>query len=238
MKKILFLALMLSMTAAGFTSCSDDEEFTDSRITYYPVLEIQGDDFVQVPIGTAYNEQGCKATLNGEDYSSNVVTSGTVDASKAGLYYITYTATNADGFSVSATRTVAVCDPTIATDMSGTYTLQAGSHRDSHKDDGSVVTTAFSGYTVKVTKAAPGIFYVSDMMGGYYDQKAGYGSNYAMTGYFQLLADNSLVLLSSSVAGWGDSATGFKDGKYDPATGEISYVVNYATSMDFVITLK
>jgi hypothetical protein len=40
MKKILFLALMLSMTAAGFTSCSDDEEFTDSRITYYPVLEI------------------------------------------------------------------------------------------------------------------------------------------------------------------------------------------------------
>ena len=35
------------------------------------------------------------ATLNGEDYSSKVVTSGTVDASKAGLYYITYTATNA-----------------------------------------------------------------------------------------------------------------------------------------------
>ena len=91
---------------------------------------------------------------------------------------------------------------------------------------------------MKVTKAAPGIFYVSDMMGGYYDQKAGYGSSYAMTGYFQLLADNSLVLLSSSVEGWGDSATGFKDGKYDPATGEISYVVNYATSMDFVITLK
>lgn len=75
---------------------------------------------------------------------------------------------------------------------------------------------------MKVTKAAPGIFYVSDMMGGYYDQKAGYGSSYAMTGYFQLLADNSLVLLSSSVEGWGDSATGFKDGKYDPATGEIS----------------
>lgn len=64
MKKILFLALMLSMTAVGFTSCSDDEEFTDSRITYYPVLEIQGGDFVQVPIGTAYTEQGCKATLN------------------------------------------------------------------------------------------------------------------------------------------------------------------------------
>ena len=86
MKKILFLALMLSMTAVGLTSCSDDEEFTDSRITYYPVLEIQGDDFVQVPIGTTYTEQGCKATLNGEDYSSKVVTSGTVDASKAGLY--------------------------------------------------------------------------------------------------------------------------------------------------------
>lgn len=237
MKKILFFALMFCMGTVGFTSCSDDEELTDSRITYYPVLEIQGDDFVQVPIGTSYVEQGCKATLNGEDYSSNVVTTGSVDVSKAGLYYITYSATNVDGFTVSASRTVAVCDPSITTDISGTYTLQGGSYRNYYSDSGTT-TTAFSGYTVKVSKAAPGIFYVSDIMGGYYDQRARYGSSYAMTGYLQLFEDNTLELLSSSVAGWGDSATGFKDGKYDPATGEISYVVNYVSTMDFVISLK
>lgn len=227
---------MLCVAVVGFTSCSDDEELTDSRITYYPVLEIQGDDFVQVPIGTTYTEQGCKAILNGEDYSSNVVTTGSVDASKAGLYYITYTATNADGFSVSASRTVAVCDPSITTDISGTYTVQPGSKRDYYGE--TTTTTNFDGYSVRISQAAPGIFYVSDVMGGYYDQRAGYGSSYAMRGYFQLLADNSIVLLSSSVAGWGDSATGFSAGKYDPATGEISYVVNYASVMDFTISLK
>lgn len=229
---------MLGMATVGFTSCSDDEELTDSRITYYPVLEIQGDDFVQVPIGTSYTEEGCKATLNGEDYTSKVVTSGSVDTNKAGLYTITYSATNVDGFTVSTERTVAVCDPSITTDISGTYVVQTGSKRDYYKDDGTTTTSAFSGFNVTVTQAAPGIFYVSDIMGGYYDQGVGYGSAYAMTGYFQLLADNTIQLLSSSVSGWGDSATGFENGKYDPSTGEISYVVNYVSTMDFSIILK
>lgn len=228
---------MLCLSAVGFSSCSDDEQLTDSRITYYPVLEIQGDEFVQVPIGTSYTELGCKATLGGEDYTANVVTTGDVDASKAGLYFITYTATNADGFSVSASRTVAVCDPTITTDISGTYTLQPGSKRDYYSSDGTI-TTNFDGYTVYISQAAPGIFEVSDVMGGYYDQRAGYGSSYAMSGYFQLKADNTIELLSSSVPGWGDSATGFENGKYDPATGEISYVVNYVSTMYFTISLK
>ena len=229
---------MLGMATVGFTSCSDDEELTDSRITYYTVLEIQGDDFVQVPIGTTYTEEGCKATLNGEDYTSNVVISGDVNPNVAGLYTVTYSATNADGFTVATSRTVAVCDPAITTDLSGTYAVQEGSQRDYYNDDESITTTGFSGYNVRISQAAPGIFYVSDVMGGYYDQRAGYGSSYAMTGYFQLLADNSIKLLSSSVAGWGDSATGFENGKYDPATGEISYVVNYAGRMDFTIILK
>lgn len=80
-----------------------------------------------MPIGTSYTEQGYKATLNGEDYTSNVKTTGTVDSNQAGLYYITYSATNSDGFTVTATRTVAVCDPAITTDISGTYTTQDGS---------------------------------------------------------------------------------------------------------------
>lgn len=225
---------MLCLSMTTLTSCNDDnDQLTDSRLTYYPVLEIQGDDFVQVPIGTSYTEQGCKATLNGEDYSANVKTEGSVDSNKAGLYYITYSATNADGFTVSATRTVAVCDPTITTDISGTYTTQDGSY---HNHNGT--NTNYAGYSVKITKAAPGIFYVSDFLGGWYEQRAGYGSAYAMTGYFQLLADNSLVLLSSYVAGWGDSADYCEGATYDPATGTISYVVGYAGIMAFNVILK
>ncbi|MGN0282118.1 MAG: BT_2262 family domain-containing protein [Prevotella sp.] len=234
MKKIFLYCLMLCLSMAALTSCNDDnDQLTDSRLTYYPVLEIQGDEFVQVPIGTTYTEQGCKATLNNEDFTSNVKTSGSVDSNQPGLYYITYSATNSDGFTVTATRTVAVCDPTITTDISGTYTTQDGSYRNYNG-----VITNFSGYTVRISKAAPGIFYISDFLGGWYEQRAGYGSAYAMTGYFQLLADNSLVQLSSYVAGWGDSADYCEDATYDPATGTISYVIGYAGLMEFNVIFK
>ncbi|MGM9708592.1 MAG: BT_2262 family domain-containing protein [Prevotella sp.] len=234
MKKIYLYSLMLCLSMVALTSCNDDnDQMTDSRLTYYPVLEIQGDEFVQVPIGTTYTEQGCKATLNGEDFTSNVKTIGSVDVNQAGLYYITYAATNSDGFTVSATRTVAVCDPTITTDISGIYTTQDGSYR----DYGGKITN-YAGYTVRISKAAPGIFYISDFLGGWYEQRAGYGSAYAMTGYFQLLADNSLVQLSSYVAGWGDSADYCEGATYDPETGTISYVIGYAGIMAFNVILK
>jgi len=235
MKKILFYTLMCCLAFGGFASCSDDEEMTDSKLTYYPIMEIQGDEFTIVPIGTEYTELGCKGTLLGEDCSSNIVTKGVedVDSNTPGLYYITYSYKNKDGYMTSTKRTVAVCDPTITTNFEGNYTVQKGSYRNYNE-----AITEFKGFSVKVTNVAPGLFYVSDLMGGYYDQNAGYGSNYAMTGYIQLLADNSIKLLSSSVAGWGDSADGFENGKYDPKTGEISYDVAYAGAMTFHIVLK
>ena len=232
MKRIFIYCLILCMTGVGLASCNDDnDELTDSRLTYYPVLTLNGESFVQVPIGTAYKELGCKAVLNGEDYTSKVVTSGTVDPNKAGLYTITYSATNADGFSKSTSRTVAVCDPSITTDMSGKYTVAEGTHRVASSGE-----TPYSGFAITVRKDAPGIFYISDILGGYYDQRAGYGASYAMTGYFQLMADNSVQILSGDVAGWGDSYSDFTDGKYDPATNTISYVVTYA-GMEFHVIL-
>ena len=49
MKKILFYTLMFCLASVGFTSCSDDDELTDSKVTYYATLEIQGDEFTLVP---------------------------------------------------------------------------------------------------------------------------------------------------------------------------------------------
>lgn len=230
MKKI-FFAMMLTVAALGLTSCGDDEHM-DSHLTYYPEITVNGDDVVQVELGNAYVEQGATAILNGEDVSDGVVISSDVDDSKAGIYTVNYEYTNADGFSSSTSRTVVVCNPNITTDISGTYTVATNSYRDYN---GTLVS--FGGYEVTVTQAYPGIFYVSDLLGGYYDQRLGYGSDYAMTGYIALDADNSVSLLTSNVAGWGDSATGWADGSYDAATGKISYVVNYASVMDFYITL-
>lgn len=235
MKKILFYTLLFCLASVGFTSCSDDEELTDSKITYYPELEIQGDDFTLVPIGTKYVDEGCKGILLGEDCTSGIVTEGVedVDYNTPGLYYVTYSYTNKDGYLKSAKRTVAVCDPSITTDIEGKYTVQSGSYR----DNGSA-QEEFAKYSVTIKKSAPGLFYVSDFLGGYYDQGRGYGSLYAMTGYLQLLSDNSVKLLSSHVDAWGDSLDSMENGKYDPATGEITFDVAYAGQMTFHVILK
>jgi len=238
MKKVFLYSMMLCMSAIGFTSCNDDEDqLTDSRLTYYVNLELQGDAFVQVPIGTSYTDAGCTATMNGQDATSRIVTSGldAIDVNTAGLYTVTYSAVNDDGFPASITRTVAVCDPTITTDLSGTWTTQTGTQR-IYKG---TTVTPFAGYSIKITKAAPGIFYVTDFFAGYYDQRAGYGSSYACKGYLQLLADNNLVCLSNGVAGWGDSLDeGTFSGTYDPATETLQWQEDYAGSMTFYITLN
>ena len=151
-----------------------------------------------------------------------------IDINTAGLYYITYTAVSPDGYSWSETRTVAVCDPSITTDLSGSWTLQEGSNRNN---------TGFDGFGVTIKQLAPGIFSVSDFFGGWYDQRAGYGKSYACVGQMQLLADGTLVGLSSRVAGWGDSWDGF-EGKYDAETGTLTWDVPYAGVMTFHIILK
>ena len=226
------------MSVFSLTSCNDDkDELTDSRLTYYVNLEMQGDAFVQVPIGTSYTDAGCTATMNGQDVTSRIMTDGLdeIDVNTAGLYEVTYSAINDDGFPASVSRTVAVCDPSIETDLSGTWETQAGTQR-IYKE---TTITPFAGFTCKIKKAAPGIFSVSDFFAGYYDQRAGYGGSYACKGYLQLLADNSLVCLDNFVNGWGDSIDeGTFVGSYDPETETLTWECGYAGSMTFYITLN
>lgn len=223
MKKI-FLSLMLGMSLFSLTSCNDSkDELTDSRLTYYVKLDMQGDAFVQVPIGGTYTDAGCTATMNGEDATSRIITTGldAIDTNTAGLYTVTYSAVNNDGFPASVTRTVAVCDPTITTDISGTWTVQSGSYRLYNGNK-----TPYADYTIKIRKDAPGIFYISDFLAGWYEQRAGYGSSYACKGYVQLLADGTLKCLESYVPGWSDSLEDF-EGSYDEATGNIEWTATY-----------
>ena len=79
MKKIYLFGLMLCAMAIGLTSCSGDDQLTDTRVTYYVNMDLQGDAFTLVPLGTPYVDAGCKAELNGEDYTPKVVAVGVED---------------------------------------------------------------------------------------------------------------------------------------------------------------
>jgi hypothetical protein len=235
---------MLCSAVLAFTSCSDDDQLTDTRVTYYVNMDLQGDEFTLVPLGTAYNDAGCKAELNGEDYTPKVVAEGveTIDVNKVGFYYITYTAVNPDGYSASVSRTVVVYDPAVTVSIAGTYTpdmkaTKYGKAGKTFADYAASYGNISQCVGITFTEAAPGIYYVNDLFAGWYHQIRAYAAKYCMTGYVSLNPDNTLTLQSSYVSGWGDSLDYLKNGVYDPATGQLTYSLSYAGQifMDIVL---
>ena len=107
-KNLIFLLSAALMVLA--TGCEKTSKGL-TRITYYPVITLQGDNPYVVQLGENYSEPGFTASLNGEDYTSNVQISSNVDSSVPGIYSVTYSATNPDGCSYSTTRDVYVLNP-------------------------------------------------------------------------------------------------------------------------------
>ncbi len=226
MKKLYFFALAAFVAMMGLTACGDDnDQLTDSRLTHYVVLELQGNSTEEVILGSSYTDAGCKGTLDGVDVSSQIKVDGLdeIDVNTPGLYYITYTATNADGFPSSVTRTVAVFDPTVTADISGKYLTQEGTYLDTGSRK-----IALVGYKVNIKKVVPGVFSIDEMLAGMWSQRAGYGANYGMHGYLQLTPDNTIHIISGEVPGWGDTYDEIEDGAWNPETGEITYGMVYA----------
>ena len=96
---------------------------TETRIvnvvdTTMPVITIVGDNPITVELGTSYTDEG--ATASDLD-AVTLTTSSDVDTDTVGTYSVTYTATDASGNSVTATRIVNVVDtsaPTITSPSS------------------------------------------------------------------------------------------------------------------------
>lgn len=236
MKKTILYTLASLFAAVVMTACSDAEDGL-VRVTHYAVFELNEADASNrtlVAVGSDFTDPGCVCMEGENDITSSVVATSNVNTNKAGVYAITYSAKNVDGYESSITRTVIVYDPTSTErDISGTYTVKDNSYR--------LVTSSgkeakFSGYEIEVEYIAPGLYHLSDYLGGYYDQGAGYGPDYAMHGYFNLNNDNTITYLTADVDGWGDSADNVV-ASYDESTGEINLETGYAGSMIFYVTL-
>ena len=230
---------MVLLAVTLLASC-DKESEGKSSIIAYPKLTITGDAFAISPIGQPYNDAGCTATYRGEDYTANIVTVGLedIDVNVPGLYYVTYSAISPDGFSWSATRTVAVCDPSIDTDLSGTWKTTGNTFRQTASQ------TFYEGCTTDVKYLCPGIFQIKDFLAGYYSQYVGYQATYPtldfdVDGIFQLTSDNEVVLISANPASafGGDLPEDFANGKYDPATNTLSWVITWS-GMEFHVELQ
>lgn len=212
--------MAVGLALLALASCSKDTEGL-TGITYYPVLELEGSVYDQAVAGTQFVDPGYSASLNGEDYTDHVEVSTKMDLSnpKPGYYTITYSATNSDGFSASVNRYVLVSendDP-----VSGYYTTNTDSFRDYNGE------IYYGGYSEIVYANGDGTYHISDLLAGWYEYRAGYGSNYALGGDLSVDADGNIELISSYLIGWGDSANELTDGKFDAESGTIKYIVSY-----------
>ncbi|MDR2915427.1 MAG: DUF5012 domain-containing protein [Tannerella sp.] len=226
--------LIIASVMLLFASCDKETEGV-SRTTYYVDLELKGESEMFIPVGTSFTDPGVIAIEGDDDISESVKVSGNVNTNKAGGYRLTYTATNKDGFDVSVERLVIVYDPNFTTDVSGNYTVADGTYRLTPSSGAKI---SYSGYDVSITQSVPGIFYVSDYLGGYYEYRAGYGVAYSAQGYFLLNEDNTIEFISGNVAGWGDSVSGLIGAKYDPATNTLSWGAEYAKMIFYVTITK
>lgn len=209
-------------------SCEKESEGLSS-ITYYIDITLTGETSVPVALGSDFAEPGYAAMEGESDATSKVVITDDIDKNAVGVYTVTYTAVNADGFPSTKERTVVVYDPTSPnTDLSGTY-------------DAVVVRTESDGTNprprtsyIALKKVGTGVFYVNCLLGNYY--AAGYGPAYEMRGYIKLNADNTFDLITSHVDGWNDGLEAFKSASYDPATGILYWESVYAGSDTFAAT--
>ena len=227
MKKNILYTMLFAMVALLVTSCGDKESEGLSRITYYPTIELEGGSYIVWNKGTAWQEPGYISFMNGEDVTSEVTISGTPDVNKSGIYTLTYTTKkNEDGFDASASRTVVVLDPN--SDIEGFYMTQPDSYRSYNGAD-----VAYGrAFEILIIDNGDGTLTVDDLLGGWYCQRAGYGTNYAMGGIIGLDGSN-VSLVDSYIPGWGDGL-GYLTGTY--ADGVFTIETEYVSGMIFFET--
>ena len=100
-----------------------------SKIVYFPIISINGPRYTAVVQGSAFNDPGAAAILNGDTTAYTVTGNpGPVSTGTPGVYTLTYTSSNAQGYTASDWRIVVVIpasvasDPVVSTnDFSGVY---------------------------------------------------------------------------------------------------------------------
>ena len=224
MKKIFMYSLALGMLSLGFTSCNDDEDqMTDTRVTHFAQLDLLGDDLVEINVGDTYKEPGFVATEAGEDISSKVVVSGTVDTSVPGFYDLNYSVSNVDGFAVSATRTVMVKDLNKFASAYFGESVYGSRH--------------YYGAPITISDLGGGNYLIDDILGGFYayGRYPGYPYDFLLEAAIHLNEDNSIELLQFGDWYWGADVPELLNGSYDPATGTVLLEMDFGAP--FTVTL-
>lgn len=183
MKKIV-LTLLFASTL--FVSCDEDTTGDVSKVTFYPNIEVLGDDPIFVAQGAAFTDPGAIAMAGDTEIDYVTTAEGlyrgetTVNTAVPDEYQITYTATNADGFSANALRKVIVYKTgDLVNSIEGVYiatTKRNGAFLPASQ--GSSLNMKY----IYIWKNGDGTYEVSDAFGGWYSLGRKLGLTYATQG--------------------------------------------------------
>lgn len=246
MKLIRYKILSITLLSVLLFSCERelDTEGVTKKITYYPVFELEGEEEIVIQAGEDFTLPGAVATEQGAEIPVTTSIAGTyfagavdeIDTTVPDIYSVSYSATNVDGYSGSATRSVVVLPPTgdLVTSLEGKYLSTT------------LRTPAAAGnYTdldyLYVIKTGASTYQISDIIGGYYDLGRSLGPGYAGTG--AVITANNIVANDFTFSGpvgvgaFGGAAT-ITSMEVNAVNKTIKYNVTWDAGYTFAITLK
>jgi hypothetical protein len=128
MKLINKISITVLMPLLLLVSCKKDTTDNVSKVVKvsYPEITLNGNELAVVAVGAAYNDAGAKLKDDITGAISDIQpTSSNVNTAQPGLYVVTYSASNSNGFETTATRLVAVTSVNNPIDRTGTYLRSA-----------------------------------------------------------------------------------------------------------------
>lgn len=138
---------IVALLGVGAINVLTSDKYTDD---VPPVITITGSATVTVELGDSYSDAGATA-LDVHHGTTSVTTSGSVNTNAVGSYTITYSATDKDNNTATATRTVNVVDttaPVITVTGTNPATTELG---ETYTDAGATVTDESGAITAVTT---------------------------------------------------------------------------------------
>lgn len=228
--KILKYIMVVMFFSAILSSCEKEYESHITKVTPAPVMELIGGNPMVLFKGTPYVDPGIIAMqIVGNDTTElNYEVINDVKVDVPGSYKLFYKVLNSENVPFYISRWVNIVSFTgydVFEIPSGTY-------------DGIRVNRGFGG-PVQITKLATGVYQISDLLAGYYDQYVGYGPETAAPAILVINEDGSIRSELGTTAAWGEIVG--SNFAFDPATNVLTFkatIVSESFSFDVQFTLQ
>jgi hypothetical protein len=228
--KILKYIMAVMFFSAILSSCEKEYESHITKVTPAPVMELIGGNPIVLFKGTPYVDPGIVAKqIVGKDTTKltyEIVNE--VKVNVPGSYKLLYKVLNSEKVPFYISRRVNIVSFT-GYDV---FEIPIGSYN-------GVRVSKNKGGAVQLKKLATGVYQISDLLAGYYEQYMGYGSDYGAPAILVINQDGTMRSELGNTAAWGEVVgTNFA---FDKATNVLTFkatIVPVNFSFDVKLTLQ